>query len=537
MSYLQELREREHARKQSRTWAAAAAGQSGLPHQMLPTRQSGASRALGRPLPDEPCVECCETDGDDEPPDYVAPWTMADDHGSALELPNGEILYAWQDGSHIWVGESPDFMTFMTQSGSVTNERTVFEDKHMPCCTLFWLPDGRPALHVSWWWSIGQSTSDGLAESKMMVSNDQGETWSLLGVLQQRQLTEGGSPNVERRTAVGRPIRTSTGRLVVTSNYHYSGAAGELKRMGIWTSDNNGNSWTLRDTFGGGVVGGAYNTHHGRNIVEFQGQLFTTWEWDYGGYERRILRSLNDGATWSSHSMPSAHGSHMELYREPGEPSSLFRVNSSGETWASSNPTQSESWENLGLPEYDHARSRHLVQPLADRLVYIRNGVVSVVSGSFDMLRWKGIILDSPGEDAASWCVRIDPFGRLHAKELDGIRYRRFAFLSEIGGVDGLGTSDRLNLLNDVDVSQLADGVLLVWDEAAESWVALPADETHDHDDAYAVIGHDHDGDYAAPVHDHDYVVLAVTPPTSPDNGLVFVSETGVRFDHLGQER
>ena len=55
VSYLHELREREHARKQSRTWAAAASGQSGLPQQMFPTRQSGSGQPrLGSPLPPEP---------------------------------------------------------------------------------------------------------------------------------------------------------------------------------------------------------------------------------------------------------------------------------------------------------------------------------------------------------------------------------------------------------------------------------------------------------------------------------------------------
>lgn len=231
----------------------------------------------------------------------VVPYAEGSDvHESAALLPDGRVLYVATAGSDIIQGYAPSLKAFFND-GSVSGVSTIFAAQKWPRATVFVPPSG--GLYLVLCWTIGPSGADTGEVLCYRSPSGLGGDWVLHGTL--RSFPWGdvtfGDRNVSG-AVIGVPEILPSGRWVVSGPVYINNnvtVKARGMRLGAYTSDDQGATWTLRLVVGYYQAEGTFGYGYGRNIGRAaSGRL---WWSSSGNVEGdRVAYSDDGGSNWAT---------------------------------------------------------------------------------------------------------------------------------------------------------------------------------------------------------------------------------------------
>lgn len=244
---------------------------------------------------------------------------MVDD--SAIVLRDGRVLYVYTDaGGRIMGGYVENSWKFMTDNFTTEDDFVIFDGLSIntsrggtaPAATISKAGNPERLFLVTAW----QETSDPIRFStKVWTSVDEGRTWELRQELSWHDYEwEEGTTNQGQFTASNVTSTVATmpnGRLIVVGPWWVTmglKAPGHVlggQVWGVWTSDDNGNSWTWRTYWGHGpivpLVGWIplYVNTFSRSMAYLDGYMYCVTQSDWNSWHMHMWRS-SDGISWGS---------------------------------------------------------------------------------------------------------------------------------------------------------------------------------------------------------------------------------------------
>lgn len=244
---------------------------------------------------------------------------MVDD--SAIVLRDGRVLYVYTDyAGRIMGGYVEDSWKFLTQSHTTEDDFVIFDGLAIntgdggtaPAATIS--RAGNPErLFLTTAWQEASSPPKFLTQ--VWTSTDEGRTWELRQTLSQNDYGwEEGTTNQYEFDASNVTSTVATmpnGRLVVVGPWWVTmalKAAGHVlggQVWGVWTSDDNGDSWTWRTYWGHGptlpLVGWIplYVNTFSRSMAYLDGHMYCVTQSNYNSWHMHMWRS-SDGINWGS---------------------------------------------------------------------------------------------------------------------------------------------------------------------------------------------------------------------------------------------
>lgn len=225
--------------------------------------------------------------------------------GSAVLLDDGRVLYMWCVGPGVgahYQGYAPNLTNFLTLDNSVVPDPPLLTGMSgYDHSSVFFAPDGELySIQAS---AGGWGGNPFRRKVEIWHSPDDGATWNVHGVMQDISTVGADGNNTE---AVGEPFFVTSGpnagRWVVSApyydNFSIGGSSVNRTRPAVWTSDDNGVTWTLRATEGRGPLG-LSTDGESRNINRHDGDLWWAMhsQATAGGFS--IYSSSDEGTTWS----------------------------------------------------------------------------------------------------------------------------------------------------------------------------------------------------------------------------------------------
>lgn len=230
----------------------------------------------------------------------VVPLTEGEIHESAAVIADGRVIYVATIGNDVVQGYAPNLDLFFAD-GSVADVTAIFAGYTHPRATVFTV-DGELYLAVSWVLAP-DDTGSGVGRIRIYTSpSGLGGDWTLHGTLQSFAWgnVEFGNRNVNL-SIIGVPEILPSGRWVLsapvwTNNDVTVRARG--MRLGAWTSDDDGATWSLRLNVGYYLSGGTNGYGFGRNIGRAAGGRL--WWSSTGNVEdSKDAYSDDDGTSWT----------------------------------------------------------------------------------------------------------------------------------------------------------------------------------------------------------------------------------------------
>lgn len=264
--------------------------------------------------PSDPYAAICPTG-----PSIAAPiW----DSGTCVELNDGRILYVWVEegtlgggGTVIWdvkQGFAPDIETFISQDDTLEDVEVLWDDIREPECSVWRNPtDGYLYLVLALRGQLGTLHFGGsatLPHTKVFQSTDEAATWTeyssmpLDGWVDAIAWSFGAS---HKSRTVGLPTFLESGRIVLPCilwrQDNFFGGDVQSPRPGIWTSDDNGLTWTNTASVYYGVAA-SQTGPQGRHLPLWDDKLW----WQVGsagvvsgaGGKAQLWYSIDEGDTW-----------------------------------------------------------------------------------------------------------------------------------------------------------------------------------------------------------------------------------------------
>lgn len=266
--------------------------------------------------------------------------------GSGVVLDDGRVLHVWcektqasTDFNWIQLGYADSVLDYLTSDGSVTWDRTIRYDDSTgvsnggsgyrlgeALATVLRAPDG--SIYIVWWaggsndvntvWdpSVTTPAAAGVYNG-VLRSTDEGDTWDFYADVpasstpKTNKINLGGVRGNWRIEEIPAE-KQNAGRWLMAGPGHggyASGVGGQTQRGQIWSSDDQGATWTLRtsgdnSTVRGSVYGAGFAFAH-------DGYIYTKRdEDDSGGGNARWYRSTDGGTTWTL----------IQTYNYPGSP-------------------------------------------------------------------------------------------------------------------------------------------------------------------------------------------------------------------------
>lgn len=266
----------------------------------------------------------------------VVPLTEGAIHESAALVADGRVIYVSTIGSDVVQGYAPNLDLFFAD-GSVAEVTTIFAGYTHPRTTVFTV-DGELYLAVSWV-IAPDDTGSGVGRVRIYKSpGGLGGDWVLHGTLQSFPWgnVDFGNRNVDA-SIIGVPEILPSGRWVLsapvwTNNDVTVKARG--MRLGAYTSDDAGATWTLRLNVGYYLSGGTNGYGFGRNIARAAGGRL--WWSSSGNVEAdRHAFSDDDGTTWTTASNPTGNACNFGLT----DGTLVYDFRALGEVFATADPS------------------------------------------------------------------------------------------------------------------------------------------------------------------------------------------------------
>lgn len=221
-------------------------------------------------------------------------------HDSAALCDDGRIIYVYVDGNNIYQCHYPQVGVFEHAANTsattpVEFHSTLNSAMTKPLSTV-WRHPTTGVLYLL----VNYRTTVPSADGRVWVSpSGNGESspgvpdWTAQGTVFGPVTTTFGA-DLGFNAFVGEPYVTGTGRWIVTS---YAPSTWDTGQSAIYTSDNEGATWTVRSTGFGYGPGFRYGFGMGRNIVSHAGAFWVAANGNtggpFGGY------STNNGTTWT----------------------------------------------------------------------------------------------------------------------------------------------------------------------------------------------------------------------------------------------
>jgi len=244
---------------------------------------------------------------------------MVDD--SAIVLNDGRVLYVYTDyAGRVMGGYVEDSWKFLTQSYTTEDDFVIFDGLAIntsrggtaPGATIS--KAGNPErLFLTTAWQ--EASSPPVFKTQVWTSLDEGRTWELRQTLSQHNYDweEGTTQQYEFDASnVTSTVATMpNGRLVVVGPWWVTmglKAAGHVlggQVWGVWTSDDNGDTWTWRTYWGHGpiipLIGWIplYVNTFSRSMAYLDGYMYCVTQSDYNSWHMHMWRS-SDGINWGS---------------------------------------------------------------------------------------------------------------------------------------------------------------------------------------------------------------------------------------------
>jgi len=223
---------------------------------------------------------------------------------SFAQCRDGRIIFSFFDYayseavnySRVTYGHATSYQTFLV-AGGVSNIVYAFTDASRSMRGSFYNVDddlylavsSRTASGAGWFKAEIYKSASGNG-----VDEDGVPDWSLYGTVWEWYYPDGYffGDNFN----MGTPYITG-GRWIITTPCIYIGLC-PMYHAGIYTSDDEGVTWTQRYHRGIGAIGGAYTENASRTIVEFNGSLYATVE---GNTSNGVMmRGNSNGSFWES---------------------------------------------------------------------------------------------------------------------------------------------------------------------------------------------------------------------------------------------
>lgn len=223
-----------------------------------------------------------------------------DRHDSVAVCDDGRVIYVWTDGNTLKQSHYPTVEDFYAanNAGATAGVTLTLDGVGflIPKATVWRHPTtGELYLFTSIKTTVPDARNrvwrspSGNGESSPSVPD-----WTLHGTIQTATSTLGADWHVAT-FGVGEPYVTGTGRWLLPCTYLQHR---DTFKSGVFTSDDEGATWTNRHVIGYYILGGIYGDGLGRNIVEVSGSFYFG---AHGNVESaKVAVSSDNGTTWAT---------------------------------------------------------------------------------------------------------------------------------------------------------------------------------------------------------------------------------------------
>jgi hypothetical protein len=250
------------------------------------------------PLP----FDCTNWPPDDSP--ALVPYSTQARSDSAALLSDGRVLYCFAFGNEIRQGYAASEQSFYANN-SITNVTTLFTGTRPSCCVWRHPTTGAVYLFTARG-EVGPQALEWRVEVWRSISGLGGD-WVLRGTIDAPTFAAPRGPifaAYDQR--LGEPFVTSSGRWVLPAvRYHPVGTNEWFgMRQPIYTSDDNGASWVMREDLGY-YMGDLYGEGQGRNIASWAGALHHSTTGNVNA--EKSSYSTDGGTTWAMYQWPATY--------------------------------------------------------------------------------------------------------------------------------------------------------------------------------------------------------------------------------------